>query len=170
LKIEIPEISVEFASMTEDDLSAVIEIEQKSFSSPWSRRTFHEGLSAKYPHAHFLVCKHQDNSIAYINFVLVGEDCHITNLAVALDFRRLGVAKYMLAKSLDQIKYLGGRKVFLEVRMSNIVAQRLYRQFGFRINSIRKKYYSDNDEDAYVLWLEDIRKIRLEYVNEKLQG
>ena len=76
----------------------------------------------------------------------------------------------MLAKSLDRMKILGGRKVFLEVRTSNIAAQRLYRQFGFYINNIREKYYSDNDEDAYVLWIRDIREISLEYVRKKLRG
>ena len=156
--------------MIENDLSAVLEIEQKSFSSPWSKRTFHEGISGKYPHTYFLVCKHQGSSIAYINFMVVGGDCHITNLAVDPDFRRLGIAKYMLAKSLDRMKILGGRKVFLEVRTSNIAAQRLYRQFGFYINNIREKYYSDNDEDAYVLWIRDIREISLEYVRKKLRG
>ena len=156
--------------MIENDLSAVLEIEQKSFSSPWSKRTFHEGISGKYPHTHFLVCKHQGSSIAYINFMVVGGDCHITNLAVDPDFRRLGIAKYMLAKSLDRMEILGGRKVFLEVRTSNIAAQRLYRQFGFYINNIREKYYSDNDEDAYVLWIRDIREISLEYVRKKLRG
>ena len=102
--------------------------------------------------------------------MVVGGDCHITNLAVDPDFRRLGIAKYMLAKSLDRMEILGGRKVFLEVRTSNIAAQRLYRQFGFYINNIREKYYSDNDEDAYVFWIRDIREISLEYVRKKLQG
>ena len=154
--------------MIENDLSAVLEIEQKSFSTPWSKRTFHEGIGGKYPHTHFLVCKHQGSSIAYINFMVVGGDCHITNLAVDPDFRRLGIAKYMLAKSLDRMEILGGRKVFLEVRTSNIAAQRLYRQFGFYINNIREKYYSDNNEDAYVLWIRDIQKISLEYVRKEL--
>lgn len=68
------------------------------------------------------------------------------------------------------MKILGGRKVFLEVRASNIAAQRLYRQFGFYINNIREKYYSDNNEDAYVLWIRDIQKISLEYVRKELWG
>ena len=156
--------------MIADDLSAVLKIEHEAFNSPWSKSTFCEGISGKYPHTHFLVGRHQGNPIAYINFVVVDGDCHITNLAVASDFRRFGVAKYMLAKSLDQMKILGGKQVFLEVRTSNVAAQRLYRQFGFYINSIRKKYYSDNGEDAYILWIRDVRKISLEYVGKKLQA
>ena len=155
LKIQIPEITIEVTSMIEDDISAVLQIEHQSFISPWSERTFCEGISGKYPHAHFMV---------------VDGDCHITNLAVSPDFRRLGVAKYMLAKSLDQMKILGGRKVFLEVRASNIAAQKLYREFGFRINNIRKKYYSDNGEDAYILWIRDIQEISLKYARKKSQG
>ncbi|HHZ93665.1 TPA: ribosomal-protein-alanine N-acetyltransferase [Candidatus Poribacteria bacterium] len=170
MKIQIPEITIEVTSMIEDDISAVLQIEHQSFISPWSERTFCEGISGKYPHAHFLVGKHQGNPISYINFMVVDGDCHITNLAVSPDFRRLGVAKYMLAKSLDQMKILGGRKVFLEVRASNIAAQKLYREFGFRINNIRKKYYSDNGEDAYILWIRDIQEISLKYARKKSQG
>ena len=68
------------------------------------------------------------------------------------------------------MKILGGRKVFLEVRASNIAAQKLYREFGFRINGIRKKYYSDNGEDAYILWIRDIQEISLKYARKKSQG
>jgi ribosomal-protein-alanine N-acetyltransferase len=136
--------------MRKSDLPAVMEIERQSFSDPWDEASFREGIAGANPHAYFLVARHQQAPIAFINFWVVREDAHITNFAVAPTYRNMGVGKYFFARSLEYIKKRGGRKVFLEVRVSNIRAQNLYRQFGFKIISIRKRYYADNGEDAYV--------------------
>ena len=147
--------------MQESDLPGVMEIERSSFSSPWDEASFREGLRQRNHHVYFLVTRHRQNPIAFINFWVVEDDAHIANFAVSPDYRNRGVGKYLFAESLAHIQKLGGDHVFLEVRVSNIQAQYLYRQFGFRIVSVREKYYMDNREDAYVFRLSNLGEIDL---------
>ena len=161
IKIKLPFTGVQIDSMQESDLPAVMEIEQGSFSCPWDEASFREGLRQGNHHVYFLVLRHHQNPIAFINFWIVEDDAHIANFAVSPDYRNRGVGKYLFAKSLAHIQKLGGDRVSLEVRVSNIPAQHLYRQFGFRIISIRRQYYMDNREDAYVFQLANLGVIDL---------
>ena len=159
VKPPFPEIVVD--RMQESDLPAVMEIEQSSFSCPWEETSFREGLQQGNRYIYFLVIRHHQNPIAFINFWVVEDDAHIANFAVSPDYRNQGVGKYLLAESLIYIRKLGGNHVSLEVRVSNIPAQHLYRQFEFRIVDVREKYYMDNREDAYVFQLSNLGKIDL---------
>ena len=147
--------------MRESDLPAVMEIERSSFTSPWDESSFREGLRQGEHHVYFLVARRQQTPIGFINFWIVEDDAHIANLAVSPDCRKQGIGKYLFAESLIRIRRLGGDHVSLEVRVSNIPAQYLYRQFGFRIVGTRKKYYMDNREDAYVFQLSNLGQIDL---------
>ena len=157
VKMPFPEIQVD--DMQENDLPVVMEIERSSFSCPWEEAAFREGLRQGNRHVYFLVTRYHHTPIAYINFWVVEDDAHIANFAVSPDYRNRGVGKYLFAESLAYIRILGGDYVSLEVRVSNITAQHLYRQFGFRIVGIREKYYMDNREDAYVFQLANLAKI-----------
>ena len=159
IKVKLPFPDVQVDSMQENDLPAVMEIEQRSFSSPWDEASFREGLRQGNHYVYFLVTRHHQNPIAFINFWVVEDDAHIANFAVSPNYRNQGVGKYLFAESLAYIRKLGGDHVSLEVRVSNIPAQHLYRQFGFRIVAIREKYYMDNREDAYVFQLSNLGKI-----------
>ena len=159
VKLPFPEIQVD--CMQESDLPAIMEIERSSFSCPWEESSFREGLRRGSHHVYFLVTRHHQNPIAFINFWVVEDDAHIANFAVSPNYRNQGVGKYLFAESLVYIRKLGGNHVSLEVRMSNIPAQHLYRQFGFRIIGVREKYYMDNREDAYVFQLSNLGKVDL---------
>ena len=159
VKLPFPEIQVDY--MQQGDLPVVMEIERSSFSCPWEEAAFREGLSQGNRYVYFLVLRYRQNPIAYVNFWVVEDDAHIANFAVSPDYRNRGVGKYLFAESLAYIRKLGGDHVSLEVRVSNIPAQQLYRKFGFRIVDIRKKYYMDNREDAYVFQLSHLEKIDL---------
>ena len=159
VKMPFPEIQVDY--MQESDLPAVMEIEQSSFSCPWEEASFREGLRQGSRYVYFLVTRYHRNPIAFINFWVVEDDAHIANFAVSPDYRNRGVGKHLFAESLAYIRKLGGDYVSLEVRVSNIPAQHLYRQFGFRIVAIREKYYTDNREAAYVFQLSNLGKIDL---------
>ena len=159
VRLPFPEIQVDY--MQESDLPVVMEIERSSFSCPWEEASFREGLRLESHHVYFLVTRHHQDPIAYINFWVVEDEAHIANFAVSPDYRNRGVGKYLFAESLVYIRKLGGNDVSLEVRVSNIPAQHLYRQFGFRIVAIREKYYMDNREDAYVFQLSNLAKIDL---------
>lgn len=161
IKVKLPFAEIRVDCMQESDLPAVMKIERSSFSCPWEETSFREGLRQGNRYVYFLVSRHYQNPIAFINFWVVEDDAHIANFAVSPDYRNQGVGKYLLAESLVYIRKLGGTHVSLEVRVSNIPAQHLYRQFGFRIVAVREKYYMDNREDAYVFQLSNLGKIDL---------
>ena len=161
IKVKFPFSGIQVDSMQESDLPAVMEIERSSFTAPWDESSFREGIRSRNHHVYFLVLRHQQNPIAFINFWIVEDDAHIANFAVAPDYRNQGVGKYLFAESLISIRKLGGDHVSLEVRVSNIPAQHLYRQFGFQVVAIRENYYMDNGEDAYVFRLSNLGAVDL---------
>ena len=161
IQVELPFPDVQIDAMKESDLPAIMEIERSSFSCPWEEASFREGLRLGSHHVYFLVTRYCHNPIAFINFWVVEDEAHIANFAVSPNYRNQGVGKHLFAESLVHIRKLGGDYVSLEVRVSNIPAQHLYRQFGFRIVAIREKYYMDDREDAYVFQLSNLGKVDL---------
>ena len=159
VKLPFPGIQIDY--MQESDLPTVMEIERSSFSAPWAEASFREGLKHRNRCFYFLVTRHHQNPIAFISFWVVADEAHIANFAVAPDHRNQGVGKYLFGECLTHIQKLGGDQVSLEVRVSNMPAQHLYRQFGFRIVAIRKDYYIDDREDAYVFQLSNLGNIDL---------
>ncbi len=156
-----PLTGIEIDFMQESDLRVVMEIERQSFSCPWSEAAFRQEMNWDNPCSHVLVARHNQAPVAFIIFWIVEDEVHIANFAVSPACRRQGVGTYLLVKSLEYIRERGGRKIFLEVRVSNIPAQNLYRKFGFKIVSIRKRYYTDNGEDAYVFCIPDLRNVQI---------
>jgi ribosomal-protein-alanine N-acetyltransferase len=90
--------------------------------------------------------------IGFCSFWRVVDELHINNLAVAPEHRRSGVGKGLLSRVLADGARLGARRATLEVRHSNIPAQRLYEGFGFVVSGVRRAYYSNPVEDALILW------------------
>ncbi len=94
--------------------------------------------------------------IGFAGLWLMVDEAHVTTIAVHPDYRGRGVGELMLS-SLIEIAYdIGARVVTLEVRVSNHVAQNLYRKYGFREEGVRRRYYSDNHEDALIMWTPEI--------------
>ena len=154
IKKPIPNIELDY--IRQSDLQIVAEIERQSFSDPWSLSTLQEAIDGKNPHSYFHVARLSQVPVAYVNYWLILDEAHIVNFAVSPAYRRTGLGKYLLAKSLERIRDLGGRLVHLEVRLSNIPAQNLYRQLGFRLVHVHKRYYRDNNEDACIFQMEDL--------------
>ena len=138
-----------FEPMHMRDIHAVITIEQECFADPWSESYFRLALKRPRSYEHFYVAREAGSLIGYIVFSVIHEEAHILNIAVAAAQQRRGIGKYLLAAALAVIQDAGGCEVFLEVAVSNLPAQYLYRQFGFRIIGIRKNYYG-RSKDAYV--------------------
>ncbi len=84
------------------------------------------------------------------------DEAHITTICVRQAARGRGLGELLLASLIELAMELGCRRVTLEVRVSNTVAQNLYRKYGFRIEGVRRHYYSDNGEDAYIMWSEPL--------------
>lgn len=145
--------------MTEADLGTVLDIEEASFASPWPRDTFLGELDNDLAHlfvARLTGGEWHSRVAGYCCTWVVVDEMHITSFAVHPDFRRHHVGYQLLAGVLTRAAELGCCSAVLEVRASNRGAQRLYSQFGFAPVAVRKRYYTDNQEDAIVMFLSDI--------------
>ena len=98
----------------------------------------------------------QSAIVAFAGLWLMIDESHITTIAVHPDHRGRGVGELMLNALITISRDIGARMVTLEVRVSNSVAQNLYRKYGFKEAGIRRRYYSDNHEDALIMWTEEI--------------
>ncbi len=97
--------------------------------------------------------------VGFAGLWLMVDEAHVTTIAVHPDHRHRGVGELMLAALIEHAYDIGARVVTLEVRVSNAVAQGLYRKYGFREAGIRRRYYSDNDEDALIMWTDSIHSL-----------
>ena len=136
------------------DLASVMEIEAQSFPNPWHESTFRGEIQHR-PISFPLVFVHStlNQVIGYIVFWVIGEEAQINNIAVHPEFRRLGVGEQVLRQVIGQLRTSGVTMVTLEVRPSNTGAQTLYRKLGFKMIGLRKGYYTNPPEDAFVLAL-----------------
>ncbi len=138
-----------FRPMLEVDLEQVVRIEKDSMPSPWSKELFEEEL--KRDVAYYFVMEEEGQLAGYMGYWEAPQEAHIINLAIAPRFRQKGWGLKMMDYCLAFAQKRGARLATLEVRESNEAARRLYDKCGFRTVAIRKKYYSDNQEDAVVM-------------------
>ena len=94
--------------------------------------------------------------VGFAGLWLMVDEAHITTIAIHPDYRRRGLGELELISLIDIAYQIGAKWVTLEVRVSNYVAQSLYRKYGFREAGMRHRYYSDNQEDALIMWTEEI--------------
>ncbi|NNV07834.1 ribosomal protein S18-alanine N-acetyltransferase [Geobacillus sp. C56-T2] len=145
-------IDVQFRPMTIHDIDEVVQVERASFTAPWSRESFyHELMYNRY--ALYIVMVHRGRIIGYAGMWLVIDEAHVTNVAVLPEFRGQKLGEALMRCLMDLARRQGAVTMTLEVRVSNHVAQSLYRKLGFRNGGIRKRYYPDNFEDALVMWV-----------------
>lgn len=130
-------------------LDAVCSLERECIPTSWSRAS----IAAEFERPESLVRGIVLGGVlvAYLIAYRVATELHILSLGVAPASRRQGLAQRLLRSVLEEGERTGVAEVFLEVRLSNIAAQRLYEGLGFRCDGIRRQYYSDNGEDAMVL-------------------
>jgi ribosomal-protein-alanine N-acetyltransferase len=133
------------------DLDAIERIERASYPTPWSRSMFASEL-AKPSSLSFGAVDETGTLVGYLVLSRYVDAWHIMNVAVAPERRRQGIASALLQRLLELTKDDSLRGYTLEVRVSNLGAIRLYERFGFRRKGIRRGYYTDNREDALIMW------------------
>ena len=144
-------MEIEFREMIPTDADEVAAIEERSFSMPWSRKFFWEEVSNS--DTFYLVATVDKKIVGYIGAWISFGDAQITNIAIDPDFRRRGIGESMIRFFESEIKKSRGVSAMtLEVRPSNLNAIHLYEKIGFRSVGRRPKYYSDNGEDALIMW------------------
>lgn len=138
-------------SMRIDDVSGVYEVERSSFEFPWTKPMLEEEVNNS--NAHYMVIEVSGTIIGYGGFWKIIDEAHITNVAIHPDYRGKGYGKTIVSALIQHAKDFNIIAMSLEVRVSNEIATTLYKGFGFVSAGVRKNYYQDNNEDAYIMWL-----------------
>ncbi|MCX7711027.1 MAG: ribosomal protein S18-alanine N-acetyltransferase [Clostridia bacterium] len=141
--------------MSIEHVDEVMVVENLSFSIPWSKNAFIEEVT-KNKFAIYYTAGVEGKIVGYAGMWQVFDEGHITNIAVHPEFRTSGVGSALLEKLIDTAKKRGITRMTLEVRRSNLAAQGLYEKYGFAVGGIRKAYYADTNEDALIMWKENI--------------
>jgi ribosomal-protein-alanine N-acetyltransferase len=142
--------------MVEGDIKQVVRIEQQSFTTTWPANAFLNELHDNKL-AHYFVGRVDNRIVAYGGIWVILEDSHVTTIAVSPEYRGKKYGEYLLLRLLDEAIERGASWMTLEVRESNVIAQTLYRKYGFTTVSTRKGYYSDNNENAFVMWAGNLK-------------
>jgi len=135
--------------MREDHLPAILEIEDDSFGMPWSEDGFLRALDN--PGTIAYVALIDGTVVGYVMALRADDQAEVLKLAVRGDVRGQGIARVLNARCIEELKTLGCRELFLEVRRSNHAAISLYDGFGFKSIGVRKAYYTSPVEDAVMM-------------------
>ena len=167
----VPE--VQLAPMRRRHLRAVLRIEAQVYPRPWSLRLFMSELALRTTRSYTVALV--DGVVAgYSGLMVSGEDAHVTTLAVEPRWQERGIGSRLLLRIARTAVEHGARHLTLEVRVTNQPAQALYRKFGFAPAGVRKNYYVETNEDALVMWANDIDGVdyrrRLSRIEAALAG
>lgn len=144
---------VRYRKMTIDDVKAVHAIELATFPTPWTLDSFYYEMTENQ-YAHYLIAEDEAGDIiGFCGIWLVIDAAQITNVAVVESVRGQGIGEALMREAMRIAKEATMDVMSLEVRVTNSVAQNLYRKLGFQDGGIRKGYYTDNREDALVMWV-----------------
>lgn len=157
--------NVNIRRMRREDVDAVTEIEKATFAVPWSRESFRRELEQNVA-ARYLVAETDGRIIGYAGAWIILDESHITNIAVAEAYRGQGIGRKLTQELLQYLSNLGACYATLEVRVSNERAQNLYRSLGFVSVGKRKRYYEDNQEDAYLMVCEHMPEVQEDFEEE----
>lgn len=158
-------VKLKIKPMQKSEIDDVLKIEEQAYGEHhWSRDSFFGELSNELAH-YYSAFSENGELIGYAGSWRILDEAHITTLAVKPEFRRKKIGEALLHKILEdcynnEIKY-----ITLEVRVSNVPAIKLYEKYGFNSLGTRKGYYQNNNEDALIMWTENIfyDKFKLKY-------
>lgn len=143
---------ITYRKMTITDVPAVHDIEAAVFPTPWTLDSFYYEMNENQ-YAHYLIAEEHGQIIGFCGLWNVIDAAQITNVAVVPSMRGRGIGEALMREAMDVSKEAQMEVMSLEVRVTNTVAQNLYRKLGFQDGGLRKGYYADNGEDALVMWV-----------------
>ena len=141
--------------MRYDDIATVQQIEREIFLSPWPRNAYASELSQNRQ-ACYLVLRNGGVIVGYAGIWRVGHEAHVTTIGVRAVDQRRGYGTALFTALVQRAYEMSARWVTLEVRASNLHAMRLYERFMFKEIGRRRGYYTDNGEDAVIMWSDSI--------------
>jgi [ribosomal protein S18]-alanine N-acetyltransferase len=142
---------MEYRLMNLNDIGTIVEIERESFTAPWSEEAFRTELTQNL-FSKYMIMEMEGKIVGYGGMWIIMDEAHITNIAVREKYRGLGYGRKLLREMMRTALWLGAQRMTLEVRVTNERAQALYRKMGFYPSGVRPAYYSDNLEDALIMW------------------
>jgi [ribosomal protein S18]-alanine N-acetyltransferase len=137
------------AECEECDLAEIMEIEKQSFPTPWSQGLFRTEMANSL--SRMLIGKKRAAVVGYVVSWQVADEIHLHSIAVRPELRRCGIASRLFSRLIGLGRPEGARLVTLEVRRSNLAAQKLYQRFGLTVRGVRRGYYTDTGEDALIM-------------------
>ncbi|MCI5727591.1 MAG: ribosomal protein S18-alanine N-acetyltransferase [Clostridium sp.] len=145
-------MKIELKEMTSSYTEGVFNVGKLSLKEAWSLDSINKELDNK--NAKYIVAVTENNEVVgFIGLWIVLDEGDITNVAVHPNYRKQKIASLLIEYVINNMKNWNISSLTLEVRKSNIPAQNLYKKFNFNVSGIRKNFYSDNNEDAYIMWL-----------------
>ena len=144
---------LEIRLMLRRDVRSVAAIERSSFPEPWSEALLRSELAQGAARRYSVACRGR-RIVGYLGLMFIEDQVHVNTIATDPAERQAGIASWLLLDGIDAAIARGGRRLTLEVAISNEGAQRLYRRFGLAPVGVRKGYY--RGEDALVMWGEDL--------------
>jgi [ribosomal protein S18]-alanine N-acetyltransferase len=147
---------VEVRRLEMRDLNAIEQIERASYPTPWSRSMFASELAKPSSICLGAFDAETDDLVGYLVISRYVDAWHVMNVAVAANYRRHGIATMLLEQLFELTAGRGRRGYTLEVRVSNVDAIALYERLGFKARGVRRGYYTDNREDALIMWKDPI--------------
>jgi ribosomal-protein-alanine N-acetyltransferase len=167
------ELDVQLVPMRRRHLRSVMRIEVQVYPRPWSLSLFMSELALRSTRVYY-VARVEGVVAGYAGLMMTVDDGHITTIAVDPALHRHKIATRLLLGLARQAIARGATSLTLEVRVGNKAAQELYRKFGFRPCGIRKNYYVETNEDALVMWADDVDSdeyaARLDKIEESIPG
>jgi ribosomal-protein-alanine N-acetyltransferase len=149
------DLDVQIAPMRRRHLRSVLRIEAQVYPRPWSLSLFMSELALRSTRAYY-VARVEGMVVGYAGLMLTADDGHVTTIAVDPAWQRRKIATRLLLLLAREAIRRGATGMTLEVRVHNHAAQALYRQFGFHPAGFRRNYYVETNEDALVMWADDI--------------
>lgn len=150
-----PELLVHVVPMRRRHLRSVLRIEAETHPRPWSLSLFMSEMALRSSRAYY-VARVDGLVVGYVGLMMNGDEGHITTIAVDPNWHRRKIGTRLLLVAAREAIRRGGDALTLEVRMGNHAAQDMYRAFGFRPAGVRKNYYAETNEDALIMWAEDV--------------
>src|SRR3954447_5637081 len=158
---------LEVTRMRRRHLRGVMSIERRVYPRPWSPNLFVAEMSELSNRA-YLVARVDREVVGYGGLICYGDEAHVTTIAVDPEHHRGGIGTRLMHELISAAIEMGAGAVSLEVRVSNWGAQRLYGRYGFRPVGIRKNYYQETNEDALIMWVDDVHLAEYQDLLERL--
>lgn len=159
--------NITIRKMEKRDVTQIMKIESVSFGSfHWTPESFEAEVDNNLG-SYFVAEDENGKILGYSGFWLIVDEAHITTIAIHPNMRKNGLGERLLQNMIETGYEKNAKWFTLEVRVSNIAAQNLYYKYDFKSLGLRRKYYQDNEEDAMIMWTEDIRRESFKNLFEK---